>query len=82
MSDFEKLSKLLSPIAERFNTKVWICEKIGKRLSCIARAGQESYTEGFIVYEDDKYVVFSQKELKGSEVLTEISNFITYYLKK
>jgi hypothetical protein len=67
MSDFEKLSELLKPYAERLNTKIWICEKIGRRLSCIARAGEESYRESFIAYEDDKYAVFCECEITDEE---------------
>jgi len=67
MSDFEKLSELLKPYAEKLNTKVWICEKIGRRLSCIARAGEESYSESFIAYEDERYVVFCEREISEGE---------------
>lgn len=67
MSDFEKLSELLKPYAERLNTKIWICEKIGRRLSCIARAGEESYCESYIAYEDDKYAVFCEREITDDE---------------
>ena len=67
MSDFEKLSEVLKPYAERLNTKIWVCEKIGRRLSCIARAGEESYRESFIAYEDDKYAVFCEREITDEE---------------
>jgi len=67
MSDFEKLSELLKPYAEKLNTKIWICEKIGRRLSCIARAGEESYCESYIAYEDDKYAVFCEREITDDE---------------
>jgi len=67
MSDFEKLSELLKPYAEKLNTKIWICEKIGRRLSCIARAGEESYCESYIAYEDDKYAVFCEREITDGE---------------
>jgi hypothetical protein len=67
MSDFERLSELLKPYAERLNTKVWICEKIGRRLSCIARAGEENYSESFIAYEDERYIVFCEREVSESE---------------
>lgn len=82
MSDFEKLSQLLLPIAKKLNTKVWICEKIGRRLSCIARAGEETYSESYQVYEDEKYVVFAEKELNNSQEINEIKNFISIYLKR
>lgn len=76
---FEKLSELLKPVAEKLNTKIWVCEKIGKRLSCIARAGNEEYTESFIVYENGHYIVFAERMIDGIEVV-EIENFIKTYL--
>ena len=63
MLDFEKLSDFLKPYAEKLNTKVWICEKVGKRMSCIARAGLENYSEAFISYEDDKYALFTERAI-------------------
>ncbi|ODN30510.1 hypothetical protein [Fervidobacterium thailandense] len=67
MSDFERLSEILKPYAEILNTKIWLCEKIGKRLSCIARAGEETYSESYVVYEDQKYVLFAERELSDDE---------------
>ncbi|MFN3691278.1 MAG: hypothetical protein ACK4R7_00155 [Fervidobacterium sp.] len=83
MSDFnvlfEQLSKILEPLAEKLNTKIWICEKIGKRFSCIARAGIENYCESYIVYEDEKYIVFAQRQLNEQE-FPDIKQFITAVL--
>lgn len=83
MSDFnalfEQLSKTLEPLAKNLNTKIWICEKIGKRFSCIARAGIENYCESYIVYEDEKYIVFAQKQLNEDEFY-DIKLFITTFL--
>jgi len=42
---------------------VWICRKVGKRMSCIARAGSENYSEAFISYEDENYVLFTEREI-------------------
>ncbi len=67
MSDFEKLSSMLIQYAAMLNTKIWICEKIGRRLSCIALAGDERYTESFIVYEDEKYLMFAEREIDEDE---------------
>lgn len=63
MSDFEKLSDFLKPYADNLDTKVWICRKVGKRMSCIARAGSENYSEAFISYEDENYVLFTEREI-------------------
>jgi len=76
MSDFERLSQLLMPIAQKFNTKIWVCEKIGRRLSCIARAGEETYSESYQIYEDERYVVFAEKEIRNEQEIDEIKNFI------
>jgi len=62
-SDFEKLSDFLKPYADNLDTKVWICRKVGKRMSCIARAGSENYSEAFISYEDEKYALFTEREI-------------------
>ncbi|AMW32154.1 hypothetical protein SAMN04488510_11925 [Fervidobacterium changbaicum] len=67
MSDFERLSQILTPYAQQIGAKLWVCEKIGRRLSCIARAGEETYGESFIVYEDEKYVAFCEKNLSTEE---------------
>ncbi|WP_041446335.1 hypothetical protein [Pseudothermotoga thermarum] len=60
MLDFDTLNKLLPRVVIEKNCKIWICEKVGKRLSCIAKYGEEHYCETRIIYEDEKYVVFSQ----------------------
>ncbi len=58
MLDFKILDNELSKIARENSCKIWICEKIGKRFSCIAKYGKEQYTESEVVYEDEKYIVF------------------------
>jgi len=32
-------------------------------MSCIARAGLENYSEAFISYEDENYVLFTEREI-------------------
>jgi len=32
-------------------------------MSCIARAGSENYSEAFISYEDENYVLFTEREI-------------------
>ncbi len=66
-SDFEKLSDFLKPYADNLDTKVWICRKVGKRMSCIARAGSENYSEAFISYEDENYVLFTEMEITSDD---------------
>ncbi|MDI6862324.1 MAG: hypothetical protein QMC97_02940 [Pseudothermotoga sp.] len=59
MSDCEEL---LKRIAERFNCKVWVCEKVGKRTSHIPgmKAGEERFVPPMVGFEDEEYVVFVQ----------------------
>ncbi len=81
MLDFKTLSNYLEDVAKVLKTKVWICEKVGRRLSCIARAGEENYGEAYQVYEDEKYMVFSERQLSTSEENELIRDFIVKYLK-
>lgn len=67
MSDFELISAILAPYSEKLGTKIWICEKIGRRLSCIGRAGEESYEQAFVVYENEKYVLFAERKFTDQE---------------
>jgi hypothetical protein len=61
MSDCEKL---LEKIAELFGCKIWVCEKIGKRISHIPglKAGEERFVPPMVGFEDEKYVVFVQAD--------------------
>lgn len=67
MSDFETVSRLMAPYAEWLGTKIWLCEKVGRRLSCVGRAGEERYDESFIVYEDERFVLFAEREFSDEE---------------
>ncbi len=60
MLDFELIEGTFSKIALEKNCKIWICEKVGKRFSCIARYGEEKYSESRVVFEDERYVVFCE----------------------
>lgn len=54
--------EMLQKIAEDFNCKVWVCEKISKRVSFIKdlKAGVERFEAPKVIVEDDRYVVFGQ----------------------
>ncbi len=77
MLDFEFLNNELSKIAREKSCKIWICEKIGKRFSCIARYGEEQYTESEVIYEDEKYIVFVEnvtEEILKAHITEVIKN--------
>jgi len=63
MLDFEKLSVFFETVCREVEYKSLDCEKVGKRMSCIARAGSENYSEAFISYEDEKYALFTEREI-------------------
>ncbi len=60
MLDFDRLNKFLLAIANEKGCKIWICEKVGRRLSCVAKYGEEQFCESRVIYEDDRYVVFCE----------------------
>ncbi|MCX7812758.1 hypothetical protein [Pseudothermotoga sp.] len=61
MSDCEELLRM---IAQRFDCKIWVCEKMGKRISHVRglKAGEEKYIEPTVVFEDERYIVFVESE--------------------
>ncbi len=67
MSDCEKL---LKKIAESFNCKIWVCEKVGKRISHIPgmKAGEESFVPPVVGFEDEKYIVFVELQTLSDEI--------------
>lgn len=56
--------ELVQRIVQDFKCKVWVCEKIGKRVSFIQglKAGLERFEPPKIVFEDERFVVFAQVE--------------------
>ena len=62
MSDSKKLKSLLEQIAENFNCKIWIAQKIGKRISFIndLKAGKEFFMPPKILWENERYIVFAE----------------------
>ncbi|QTA37677.1 hypothetical protein JYK00_08090 [Thermosipho ferrireducens] len=62
MSDFKKIKEILEKIARKYNCKIWICEKIGKRISFIEglKAGKEFFMPPQIVYEDNEIIIFTE----------------------
>ncbi|HIP92151.1 MAG TPA: hypothetical protein EYH25_01650 [Thermotoga sp.] len=61
MSDSET-KKILEEIAKKYDCKIWIAKKIGKRISYISglKAGKEKFLPPEVVYEDEKIVIFSE----------------------
>ncbi len=64
--------KLLEKIAERFGCKIWVCEKIGKRISHIPglKAGEERFVPPMVGFEDENYVVFVQVNEMSEQLRT------------
>lgn len=56
--------ELIQKMAQDFKCKVWVCEKVGRRISFIQglKAGNESFEPPKVVFEDEKFVVFAQVE--------------------
>ncbi|MBO8140157.1 MAG: hypothetical protein J7J43_00300 [Thermosipho sp. (in: Bacteria)] len=62
MSDFKTLKNLLEQIAEKYNCKIWIAQKIGKRISFIKnlKAGKEFFTSPKILWENENFIIFAE----------------------
>ncbi|ONN26514.1 hypothetical protein XJ44_08610 [Thermosipho affectus] len=72
MSDF-KLKDLLNKIAKKYNCKIWINKKIGKRISFIEKAGNEYYLPPEVLYEDSEYIIFCENiHSKDDEYLRKL----------
>lgn len=56
--------EFVQKIVQDFKCKVWVCEKIGKRVSFIQglKEGLERFEPPKIIFEDEKFVVFAQIE--------------------
>ncbi|PLV59981.1 hypothetical protein [Thermotoga sp. KOL6] len=70
MLDFKKI---LEEIAEKYDCKIWISEKIGKRWSFYKdlKAGREKFLPAVLLLENGKFGVFAEDfpEEKKGEVL-------------
>ena len=56
--------KMIQKMADDFKCKVWVCKKIGKRISFIQglKAGVERFESPKIIFEDEEFVIFAQTE--------------------
>ncbi|HBJ80898.1 MULTISPECIES: hypothetical protein [Pseudothermotoga] len=63
--------KILEHISEKFHCKVWVCKKVGRRISFIndLKAGIEKFEPPQVICEDDRYVVLAQVEKPSSEMV-------------
>jgi hypothetical protein len=85
MSDFEVLKKLLEQIAEKYKCKIWIAQKIGKRISFVKnlKAGNEYFSPPQILWENQKYIIFAENvnslddnfQKKLNEVIKIVESF-------
>ncbi|WP_041081058.1 hypothetical protein [Thermotoga profunda] len=56
--------RMIQKMADDFKCKVWVCKKIGKRVSFIQglKAGVERFESPKIIFEDEDFVIFAQVE--------------------
>jgi histidinol phosphatase-like enzyme len=70
MSDFKRI---LEEIAEKYDCKIWISEKIGKRWSFYRdlKAGREKFLPAELIVENERFGVFAEDfpEDKKDEVI-------------
>jgi len=61
MSGF-KIEEILERIAEKYDCKIWLAKRIGKRLAYIngMKAGRERFLPAEKIYEKDNIVVFAE----------------------
>lgn len=71
MSDCN-LKSILEKIARKYNCKIWINKKIGRRISFIEKAGNEYYLPPMVVYEDDKFIIFVENLKRSDEKLKKL----------
>ncbi|ADA67602.1 conserved hypothetical protein [Thermotoga petrophila RKU-10] len=59
MSDFKRI---LEEIAEKYDCKIWISEKIGKRWSFYRdlKAGREKFLPAELIVENERFGVFAE----------------------
>jgi len=75
MSDCEKL---LLQIASEFGCKIWVCEKIGRRISYIQglKAGEERYLPAQVVFENERYAVMCEIEHISKKLMLKAKRVI------
>lgn len=63
--------ELLKQIAEMFDCKVWVCEKVGRRINHIPnlKAGRERFVPPTVAFEDENYVVFVEADGLNEELI-------------
>ncbi|MDK2886481.1 MAG: hypothetical protein PWP54_1039 [Thermosipho sp. (in: thermotogales)] len=82
MSDFEKLKELLEKISVKYNCKIWIAQKIGKRISFInkLKAGKEYFLPPKILWENENFVIFSENlnslDAELQQLLNEVIDIV------
>ncbi|WP_018962479.1 hypothetical protein [Coprothermobacter platensis] len=59
MSDCETL---LKQTAQMLGCKIWVCEKVGRRMSYLPplKAGEDKYIEPQIICEDEKFALLGE----------------------
>lgn len=73
------LKSIIDSFYEKYKVKIWLAEKIDRRISYIYGKGEGFKIPAVKTYEDDKYVVFIESDKK--EVIKESREFIGSLLK-
>jgi len=84
MSDSEA-KKLLAYIAKKYDCKIWLTKRIGKRLAYISemKAGEEKFLPANKVYERDDIVVFSEGlDTLNSEILEILEKVVQNFVDR
>lgn len=57
-----EILKLLEEIAKKYDCKIWISEKVGKRWSCYGnlKAGEEQFLPAELVLESGRFGIFAE----------------------
>ncbi|ABR31442.1 hypothetical protein SU69_08115 [Thermosipho melanesiensis] len=81
MSD-SRLKELLNTIVKKYNCKIWINKKIGKRTSFVEKAGNEYYLPPEVIYEDEEFIIFSENlNKKDDDFLKKILHEVIEYAR-
>ena len=61
----------LNRLAQRYNIRVWVAEKMGKRWSYVVGAGEEFFLPSQMIAKIGKYALFVEGESFNREVIAD-----------
>lgn len=80
-----EIKKLLDYVAQKYDCKIWLAKKIGKRLAYIneMKAGEEKFLPADKIYEKGDIVVFSEglRDL-NSEILEILEKVVEGFVDR